>query len=510
MVSELDKVYFAFVFIAFGGLLFGYVIGVNSNLVTEGQLLCEQDSAAVSGTWLSLGHNQCYELSAFEQGVVSSLTLIGACVSSLFCFRYADYMGRKLEVQLGALFYAAGAALASASPNLLGVFLGLTTYGVGVGFAMHAAPLYIAEISPANVRGMLVSAKEAIIVFGIFLGFLAGCAFSGIAGTGWRLMIGMAALLAVAMTIGISAVPESPRFLVLKVVRDGALLGPRSKLMDEARAALSFYRSSASAEAIDEELNAIYTDATASVGSGAAGTQSANPFQFPLPLLIGCGLVFLQQVTGQPSVLYFATNIFKSAGFGSGAALSSLVVGFVKLVATLFTVWRVDQYGRRLLLFVGITMMAVALLLLTVAFRFRTCIDSEVPLSACKDNDIRLTPQWALATVVALMVYVSGYQVGFGPISWLMISEIFPLSVRGAALSLAAMVNFGSNIAMTLTQKVLLDALTPSGVFGMYFALSLVSIAFVWAIVPETKGKTLEQIERDLLGRGQSSGAQRT
>merc|ERR1711988_529424 len=169
-------------------------------------------------------------------------------------------------------------------------------------------------------------------------------------------------------------------------------------------------------------------EASNSVGQEVA--RARDTFRYPRPLLIGCGIVFLQQVTGQPSVLYFATNIFKSAGFGSSAALSSVGIGFVKLVATLFTVWRVDQYGRRLLLFVGIGMMAFALCVLGVAFTFQECKTGQ-SISSCSQSDITLPTSWSGVTVAALMLYVSGYQVGFGPIAWLLISEVFPLKVRG-------------------------------------------------------------------------------
>jgi len=486
--------------IALGGLLFGYIIGINGNVVTSGQLLCSDDWKGAVGTWTSVGYRQCYKLGALQMGFLSSLNLIGACLSSLICFRYADSLGRKLEVQIAAGLYLLGAAVAAGSPVLWGVYIGFTIYGLGIGFAMHAAPVFIAEISPASVRGTLVSAKEAVVVLGIFLGFLFGFVFSSMDTVGWRFMVMISGVFALAMAVGIAFVPQSPRFLVLKAVQDGGRLladgagGP----MAEAASALAFFRRGAPAEEVEGELATMRREIEASVGTEVA--KCTDPFKYRLPLVIGCGLVFLQQVTGQPSVLYFATNIFKSAGFGSTAALSSVGVGLVKLLATLFTVWRVDQYGRRLLLFVGISMMAVSLALIGTAFIFRECQTPGLSLEDCKPSDVGLPRSWALATVAGLMVYVSGYQVGFGPIAWLMISEVFPLKVRGAALSLAAVVNFGSNISMTLTQQVLQDAFTPAGVFFGYFAMSLVSLIFVKAAVPETRGKTLEEIERMLTG----------
>jgi len=344
-----------------------------------------------------------------------------------------------------------------------------------------------------------------VVVFGIFLGFLFGAVFSGIENYGWRFSVLVSAIFALIMELGITIVPQSPRFAVLKAVRNGSLLGTQDGPMNEARAALKFFRRAETIEEIEEELQSIFDDASTSVGTRVARTR--DTFQYPRPLLIGCGMVFLQQITGQPSVLYFATNIFKDAGLDSSAALNSVGVGFVKLIATLFTVWRVDKYGRRFLLFVGITMMAISLAFLGTAFIFQECEKPHTPLKDCKQEDVGLPKEWALATTAALMLYVSGYQVGFGPISWLLISEVFPLNVRGAALSLAAVVNFASNISMTLTQEVLQEALTPSGVFFGYGVLAIVSLLFVWGIVPETKGKSLEEIENELCGRGKNGGS---
>jgi sugar porter (SP) family MFS transporter len=499
MEGGLRNVYISFVFIASGGLLFGYIIGLNSNVITTGQLLCPDDWSGPVGTITSVGYNQCYQLSSLAVGFFSSLNLIGATITSLVCFRFADDLGRKLEVQIGSALYLTGACVAAFSPVLWGIYMGFAIYGLGIGFAMHAAPVFIAEISPANVRGTLVSAKEAVVVLGIFLGFFFGYLFSGVDTYGWRFGTAISAVFALIMGVGIIFIPQSPRFLVLKAIRNGTLLGVQQSQMDAARSALKFFRGAAENEEIDTELNTMYEEISSSVGAEVAKVGDA--FKYPRPLLIGCGIVFLQQVTGQPSVLYFATDIFKSAGFGTNASLSSVSIGLVKLIATLFTVWRVDQYGRRVLLFAGIGLMSLALAILGVAFLYQRCSVAGVSIGDCADSDKELPREWGAATVVALMLYVSGYQVGFGPIAWLLISEVFPLKVRGAALSLAAIVNFSGNITMTLTAKVLQEALSMSGVFFGYFAISLLSILFVHGVIPETKGKTLEEIEKELTGK---------
>jgi sugar porter (SP) family MFS transporter len=354
--------------------------------------------------------------------------------------------------------------------------------------------MYIAEISPADLRGMLVSAKEGIIVLGMVGGFVAGAVFSEVEIYGWRLMAAVNIIFALTQGIGISFVPDSPRWLVLQ----GSGVD-----VTRAREALMFFRE---AEDVSAELDAIKEDATSvSRGSGSA-RGSFEAFDYPRPLIIACGLVTLQQVTGQPSVLYYATNIFKAAGFaGAAATLSSVGIGVVKLFATLVSVALVERYGRRPLLFVGIGLMAISLLVLSISMRHRYC-EGGGPAESCEQDRIAMPQGAAITMVCALMVYVSGYQVGFGPIAWLMISEVFPLTVRGSAISIAALTNFIFNIVMTVSQGVMMDSLQPTGVFLLYFFLALVSLIFVYGIVPETKGKTLEEISADMGSSGQTPG----
>jgi sugar porter (SP) family MFS transporter len=493
------NVYRGFIFFALGGLLFGYSIGVNSNVLAKGQLQCCRPGNPCTPTdapgagLFDFGYDMCYDFTALEVGFVSSLSLFGALLGSLLCFNLADVLGRKREALLGAVCYVAGAAIVGLAPMLAVVFLGLFVYGVGIGFAMHAAPLYIAEITPAQVRGSFISGKEVIIVLGIFLGFAVGAICSTWQTIGWRFMFGFAGLLGLVMGGGVAALPRSPRWLAFRAARqrdEGALLGQSWET--EAKAALEFFRTKSSPNEIADELNRIFEDARASCSGTVA--RCTDSFSYPRPLLIGIGMVVLQQVTGQPSVLYFANTIFESAGFANSAALSSTGVGLVKLVATTVTVFRVDKYGRRILLQVGIAVMLVALILVGIGFVNRTC-RVPVPISECALADVALPSSWAIVVVAALMLYVTGYQIGFGPIVWLLISEIFPLRVRGAAMSLAVAMNFSTNILGTFSLTYLLQALSPPGVFFLYAALTVVALIFVTVSVPETKGKTLEEIE---------------
>lgn len=501
------NLYRGFFFFALGGLLFGYSIGVTGGILKPGQLRCcraidagtcavtEQAGASV---W-EVGYDLCYDFNSLELGVMSSFTMIGTMLGCLLSFRFAEAIGRKREAMCGALMYGVGSMLCAFAPNLFILLLGLLVFGIGVGFAMHAAPLYIAETTPASKRGTFVGAKEAMIVLGIFLGFASNLAL-GELNQGWRYMLGVVTLLAAAMGGGISFLPRSPRWLALQAqAQTDDLLGTkRAALQQEALEAVRFFRTGDTDQCVRAEVTCILED----VQAAAQGPQNVTwtaAFAFPKPLAIGCGIVFLQQVTGQPSVLYFSDSIFKAAGFGNVAALSSTGVGAVKLIATLVTVWRVDDYGRRPLLLIGISTMLVALIIVALGFLNREC--KTGPIETCALDDITLPTGWAYAVVGALMAYVSGYQIGFGPIAWLLISEVFPLNVRGAAMSIAVMVNFGSNVLVTATLDTMLSALTPPGVFFLYAVMSLISLLFVYFGIPETRGKTLEEIEAQLTGR---------
>jgi len=234
-------------------------------------------------------------------------------------------------------------------------------------------------------------------------------------------------------------------------------------------------------------------------------------FHLRRPLLIGCGLVFLQQITGQPSVLYYAQSIFKAAGFGSGAALQPVYVGCAKLVFTLAAVGTVERLGRRVLLFVGITVQMCALILLGISFQHTYCKNEMYsvqecykactpPSEGCQDF-IAMPDAWGVVSVASLIMYVAGYQFGFGPVAWLMISEIFPLESRGSAMSIAAVMNFGMNILVTISFKDFMIALGESAAFWVYAALCALSLAFVKFVVIETKGMSLEDIQDALKQR---------
>jgi len=463
------------------------------------------------------GYDLCYKLTDIEKGVLTSLNLIGAFMSTMFCFKFGDILGRRSELLIASVLYTLGSATAALSPTLWLICIGLVVYGFGIGFAMHAAPVFISEIAHERSRGLLVSMKEAVIVVGMLIGYLAGFAFQNVT-YGWRYMMGTSIVFSVTLGIFVFTQSRSPRWLALRStkVRNPERAALRKEVVDSLR----HFRSDANNSKILEEANSYFESvnapamfeneldsmecAPADNTTGSAGIcedeeSFLDVFQYKRALFIGCGLVILQQVTGQPSVLYYANNIFKAAGLGGTSAVASVLVALVKLVATVVSVFQVDRHGRRTMLFIGMVLMVVALVLLAVGFSYQTCSKEHISVQNCDTDDLTVPKEWGYLTVGALMLYVTGYQVGFGPVSWLIISEIFPLKVRGAAFSLAAASNFTANIMITFVFEILQTWLTTSGTYILYAVLTIVSILFTYFVVPETKGKSLEDIER-LLG----------
>lgn len=452
-----------FLFPAIGGLLFGYDIGA-----TSGALL-SMTSPALSGTdW--------YDLSTSSQGLVVSLSLFGALSGSALALVFGDAMGRRKELILGGSLYCAGAGLVYAAPQLSVVMLGRLLYGLGIGFSMHAAPAYIAETSPPSVRGVLISMKEAFIVGGILLGYLVSYLEIDSVG-GWRAIYGVGLPLSLLLMAGMSWLPESPRWLALKGRKDDAVASLRRTM-----------GSSSGSVADDRALQA---DVDRMMPSDLSGNSEQPPFwtiftdpKYRPPLTVGLSLMLFQQITGQPSVLYYAAKIFQDAGFASSSSATgiSVVLGLFKLVMTGVAIATVDSWGRRPLLLWGVGGIVASLVTLAT-------IQSSLLLPATDPLAINLN-------VVALLLYVGAYQVSFGPISWLLCGEVFPLGVRGSALALATITNFASNFLVSLCIPALQESLGQAGLYAMFAGIGVWALVTINAIVPETKGKTLEEIER--------------
>ncbi|KAL8216568.1 hypothetical protein R6Q57_023405 [Mikania cordata] len=454
-----------FLFPALGGFLYGYDIGATSSATIN---IKSPTSSGVS--W--------YDLSSVQIGLITSGSLYGALIGSALAFNVADFLGRRRELMVSAASYIIGAVVTSLAPGFAIMVIGRFIYGIGIGLAMHAAPMYIAETAASQIRGRLISLKEFFIVMGMVLGYVVGSLLVDII-SGWRYMYATVIPFAVVMGTGMWWLPASPRWILLRAIQGK---GDMQELKGYAIYCLRRLRgettdnNSATQEVEDilSELSYISEEGEATLGEMFQGKCLKA-------LIIGAGLVLFQQITGQPSVLYYAASIFQTAGFSaaSDATRASILLGLLKLLMTGVAVLAVDKLGRRPLLIGGVSGIIVALFLMG---SFYTYLNS-VPAVA----------------VVALLIYVGCYQISFGPIGWLMISEIFPLRLRGRGLSIAVLVNFGANALVAFAFSPL-QALVGAGIlFFIFGGIAVVSLAFILLKVPETKGLTLEEIEAKLL-----------
>ncbi|KAM0046374.1 putative major facilitator, sugar transporter, major facilitator superfamily [Helianthus debilis subsp. tardiflorus] len=454
-----------FLFPAFGGLLYGYDIGATSSATIN---IKSPTSSGIS--W--------YDLSSVQVGLITSGSLYGALIGSLLAFNVADFLGRRRELMVSAASYIIGAVITTLAPGFAIMVVGRFIYGIGIGLAMHAAPMYIAETAASQIRGRLISLKEFFIVMGMVLGYVVGSLLVEFY-SGWRYMYATAIPFAVVMGIGMWWLPASPRWILLRAIQGK---GDMQELREHAIYCLRRLRgetidnNSATQEVEDilAELSYISEEGEATLGEMFQGKCLKA-------LIIGAGLVLFQQITGQPSVLYYAASIFQTAGFSaaSDATRASIFLGLLKLVMTGVAVLVVDKLGRRPLLLGGVSGIAFALFLMGSFYSYL----SGVPAVA----------------VVALLVYVGCYQISFGPIGWLMISEIFPLRLRGRGLSIAVLVNFGANALVAFAFSPLQTLLGAGLLFFIFGGIAVASLVFIFFIVPETKGLTLEEIEAKLL-----------
>jgi SP family galactose:H+ symporter-like MFS transporter len=424
---------------ALGGLLFGYDTGVISGAI----LFIKQDLS----------------LSAITEEFVVSAVLFGAVIGAIFGGALSDRFGRRRIIIVAALIFSLGAIGTAFAEGVAWLVIGRVIVGIAIGVASFAAPLYISEVSPANVRGRLVSLNQLAITAGIVVSYLIGYALSGI--RGWRWMFALAAIPSVVLVIGMLLMPESPRWLV------------SHNLIDKATLALKRIRGS---EKVSVELGEIQSSLAQQSGKWS---ELFSPLVKPA-LFIGICLAVFQQVTGINTVIYYAPTIFQFAGFQSAsvAILATVGVGVVNVIITIIAMHLLDRVGRRPLLIIGLAGMTLSLAILGLAFTL---------------PDLLRRHGWI--AVGSLMLYVAAFAIGLGPVFWLLISEIYPLKIRGLAMSIASVANWGSNMIVALTFLTLTQAIGKNGAFWLYGLLTIGAVIFVLFLVPETKGRTLEEIE---------------
>ncbi|MGN7201725.1 sugar porter family MFS transporter [Arthrobacter sp. SAFR-044] len=430
-----------------GGLLFGYDTGVIS-----GALLYMNDSLNMT--------------SVEEATVVSALLFPGAAVGALTGGRMADKLGRRGSLLVCALLFLVGAMGCALAPTVTFMIAARIVLGLGVGAAAVTCPLYLAEMAPANLRGRMVTINELMIVTGQMLAFAINALLDALIHDNevWRTMLGIASVPAIALLAGMLMLPESPRWYAI-----------RGRLEDSRRV-LNLSRSPEEAAAEFEEIALAARTAKEERGHALRDLRN-NPWMRRL-LWIGIGLAAVQQATGINTVNYYAPTILEKSGLGVSASLVATIgVGVTSVLMTILGIWLLGFVGRRRMLVIGFSGVVGSQALLAIVF---------------------LLPQSDLASytiLAAMMLFVAFVQCFIGTCVWLLLSEMFPLAIRGFAMGIAVFALWTVNAAISFLFPIVVNALGSTGTFGLFVLVNLASLAFVIKFVPETKGHSLEDLE---------------
>lgn len=444
MAEKKDKNRFVIViaFIAaLAGLLFGYDTGVIS-----GAILFIKDK---------------FGLTDFTEEMTVSSVLLGAVIGAAISGVIADKFGRKKSIIVTAVIFSIAALGSAISANIDQLIICRLFIGVAIGIASFVAPLYISEISPPKIRGALVSFNQLMITCGIVLSYIADYLLS--ADAAWRWMFAFGAVPAIILGIGMFFLPYSPRWLVAQGRRD------------EAKAVLERIGETD----VDNDVKNIEEGISEESGNWS---ELFSPWLRPV-LIVGIVLAFIQQATGINTVIYYAPTIFEFAGFESHkiSILATAGVGVVNVLMTIVAILFIDRVGRKPLLYIGLTGMILSLGALGLGFQM-------AGPSAIMEK----------VTIISLAVYIASFAISLGPIFWLIIAEIYPLKVRGRAMSLATVANWTFNLIVASTFLTIIEKIGKAGAFWLYGIVAIAGLIFCIFFVPETKGHSLEAIEKYL------------
>lgn len=422
---------------ALGGVLYGYDMGI------------------IAAAVIFVRHS--FSLSTVMEELVVSIVLVGAMIGAMVGGAVADRIGRRATLVWAGGIFIAGSVLAPLSPNVAILIIARAIIGLGIGFTSVTAPVYVSELAPPQSRGMLIGLYQFALTLGIALADLVGYWLAN--QEAWRLMFAIAAVPTVFFLAIILTVPESPRWLFAHAREKDA-----EKVLlsyTDARGAQQFLSDVREGlkTPIEQRWKALLTPAVQ--GS----------------LFIAVGFTVLQQVTGINTIIYYGPQIFELAGIAShsNSILATLVVAVVNVIATVVGITLVDQVGRKPLLYVGVGGMTVALFALAYSFS-HPGTSSGVIAIAC------------------LVVYIACFAFSLGAIAWILVSEVFPLRVRGRGVAVATLFSGISNFAVSLTFLSMIKVMGSASTFAIYGVMSIVTLIFIRFAVPETCGRELESI----------------
>ncbi|MBN2485210.1 MAG: sugar porter family MFS transporter [Bacteroidales bacterium] len=465
---------------------------INWNLIviaiiaSTGGLLFGFDTGVISGALPFL--KQSWALTTGQQEWITTAVLVGAFLGAIFGGRLTDILGRKKIIIYTSIIFAIASILCGISPSPAFLIVSRILIGVAIGISSIAVPLYISEISPAKIRGALVSSFQLMITIGILVSYFSDLAFADESNPfSWRWMFYVGVFPAIVLFVGMIFMPETPRWLLSKGRNEEG-----EKVLKKVENPSDFQDS---LKKINEEIEK---------DKSAARFKDIFVATWKTPIFIAIGIMFVQQFVGINTVIYYAPTIFLLAGFsGAKAAIAATVsVGTINVLSTVVSMFLIDKLGRRKLYFIGLVGMCLSLVALGSFFFFKDTLGDSL--------------KWA--TVASILIYIIFFALSLGPLGWLIISEIFPTKYRGVGVSIGSFSNwfFNAIVAFTflklawlftgegmeITKEVIVDGIAktetdpnPAGAFFIYAAVAIIGIIWGYKYIPETKGKTLEEIE---------------
>ncbi len=439
-----------YVFGALGGLNWGY------------------DTGVISAALVYLRRD--FELGSWAEGGVVTALALGAVFGAALGGRLSDAYGRRVVLMITAALFTLAPVGMALAPNTELLFGFRLMVGLGTGLAAVVLPVYLSEMSPARIRGRVTAFYVLAIVIGQFLGFLIGVAFAP--AESWRWMLGLSVVPSLLFAVGLLAVRETPRWLVRQGREEEAHeLLLRDRTPEEARGEL-------------EEIHAVQQQEER---DGVRGLRAlAQRWVLPI-LLVGFGLGVFQQIMGINAVLYYAPTTLQNVGFSDeGAIASNLIIGALNILAVWVAITYTDRWGRRPMLLVGAAGTAVSLAVLAAVNLTMPAPDGFGPLG--------------VITLACLGVFIFLFQVSWGALVWVVLGEIFPLGVRAAAMGVVTAAHWVANGLVSLFFPTVLAAFGVGWVFAGFAGICAAAFLFTWAKVPETKRRSLEQIEQSFRG----------
>jgi len=493
-----------------------------SLIVAMGGFLLGFDSAVISGA--VNGIRTYFEMSDWELGFSVGCVIFGAMAGNITAGPLSDKFGRKKILILTALLFTVSALWSAFATNYISFVIARIIGGIGIGGAILIAPIYIAEIAPPKLRGSLVSLNQLNIVLGISVAYFSNYFLKDLDGESWRWMLGVEAIPAIIYFLSLFLVPRSPRWLIQKLGKVDIAEKTLVKIGGE--------------EFAEKTISEIQRGIDKKEAKGTYADFFSKRMR--VIVIIAFGLAFFQQITGINAIFYYAPTIFEQAGGSTDASfLQAIVVGLTNLVFTFVAIYLIDKLGRKPLLIIGTSAMAIALSMATLAFNNATYNFNETTIEKISNPEIKtaLTALNGLSFVsqnelfenvqpllneaqftefkqneiksfisinatlvlIAILLYVAAFAISLGPVMWTMLSEIFPGNVKGIAISVVGF--FNSLVSYTVTQFFPweLTNLGPTITFAIYAVMAVLSLVFVLKYVIETKGKTLEEVEELLI-----------